>query len=66
MQRFLINTEVRLASINSQIDSLQSRLSGSKIEGRTQSIGPVETSMLEIELAELRMEHANIIAKLPM
>jgi hypothetical protein len=66
MQRFLINSEVRLASINSQIDSLQSRLSGSMIDGHRQSIGPVETSMLEIELAELRIEHANLIAKLPM
>ena len=66
MPRFLINTEVRLASINSQIDALQSRLIGSMIDGRRQSIGPVETSMLEIELAELRIEHANIIAKLPM
>jgi len=36
------------------------------INGRRQLIGPVETSMLEIELAELRIEHANIIAKLPM
>jgi hypothetical protein len=66
MQRFLINSEVRLASINSQIDSLLSRLGGSMINGRRQLIGPVETSMLEIELAELRIEHANIIAKLPM
>lgn len=66
MQRFLPNSEVRLASIDSLIDSLQSRLSGAMIDGRRQSIGPVETSMLEIELAELRIEHANIIAKLPM
>jgi hypothetical protein len=66
MQRFLINSEVRLASINSQIDSLLSRLGGSMINGRRQLIGPVETSMREIELAELRIEHANIIAKLPM
>jgi len=66
MQRFLINSEVRLASINSQIDSLLSRLGGSMINGRRQLIGHVETSRLEIELAELRIEHANIIAKLPM
>jgi hypothetical protein len=66
MQRFLINSEVRLASINSQIDSLLSRLGGSMINGRRQLIGPVETSMLEIELAELRIEHAKLIAKLPM
>jgi len=66
MQRFLPNSEVRLASIDSQIDSLQSRLSRAMIDDRRQSIGPVETLMLEIELAELRIEHANIIAKLPM
>jgi hypothetical protein len=66
MQRFLINSEVRLASINSQIDSIQSRLEGTMIDSRRQSIGPVETSMLEIELAELRIEHAKLIAKLPM
>ena len=66
MQRFLLNSEVRLASINSQIDSLHSRLEGSMINNRTQSIGPVERLVLEIELAELRIEHASLIAKLPM
>ena len=33
------------------------------IDGQKQPIGPVETSMLEIELAELRIEHANLIAR---
>jgi hypothetical protein len=33
------------------------------IDGKKQSIGPVETSILEIELAELRIEHANLIAR---
>lgn len=66
MQRFLLDTEGRLTAINSQIDSIRSRLAGAMIDGRKQSVGPVETSMLEIELAELRIEHANLIAKLPM
>ena len=66
MQRFLLNPTVRLASIDSQIDSIRSRLGGAMIDGQKQSIGPAETSMLEIELAELRIEHANLIAKLPM
>jgi hypothetical protein len=66
MQGSLINSEARLASINSQIDSLQSRLGGKMIDGRRQSIGPVETSMLEIELAELRIEHAKLMARHPM
>ncbi len=35
------------------------------IDGRRQSIGPVETSTLEIELAELQIEHPNIIAQTP-
>lgn len=33
------------------------------IDGRKQSIGPIETSILEIELAELRIEYANLIAR---
>jgi len=36
------------------------------IDGRRQPIGPVEKLMLEIELAELRIEHANYLGKLPM
>jgi hypothetical protein len=36
------------------------------IDGRKQSIGPVERLVLEIELAELRIEHASLIAKFPM
>lgn len=36
------------------------------IDNREQSVGPVERLVLEIELAELRMEHASLIAGLPM
>ena len=66
MKRILLNSKARLASIDSQIDSLRSRLGGSMIDDRKQSVGPVERLVLEIELAELRMEHASLIAGLPM
>jgi hypothetical protein len=66
MKRILLNSKARLASIDSQIDSLRSRLGGSMIDNREQSVGPVERLVLEIELAELRMEHASLIAGLPM
>ena len=66
MKRILLNSKARLASIDSQIDSLRSRLGGSMIDDRKQSVGPVERLVLEIELAELRMEHASLIASLPM
>jgi hypothetical protein len=36
------------------------------IDGRTQTLGPVETSFLEIEIAELRIEYTGLVAKLPM
>jgi len=35
-------------------------------DGRRQAIGPVETSFLEIEIAELRIEYAGLVARLPM
>ena len=59
--------ESRLAAITSQIDSLQARLFGTlMIDGRRQTLGPVETSFLEIEMAELRIEYAGLVAKLVM
>jgi len=61
------NPEGRLAAITSQIDSLQVRLCGTLMtDGRRQAIGPVETSFLEIEIAELRIEYTGLVAKLPM
>lgn len=36
------------------------------IDGHRQTLGPVETSFLEIEIAELRIEYAGLVAKLPL
>ena len=67
MKYIRTNPEGRLAAITSQIDSLQARLRGTLwIDGRTQTLGPVETSFLEIEIAELRIEYTGLVAKLPM
>jgi hypothetical protein len=66
MKTFRNNPEHRLASINAQIDSLQTRLQGLVVDGRHHLLGPVETSFLEIEIAELRVEYNGLIAKLPM
>lgn len=35
-------------------------------DGRIQTLGPVETSFLEIEIAELRIEYTGLVGKLPM
>jgi hypothetical protein len=35
-------------------------------DGRRQTLGPIETSFLEIEIAELRIEYAGLVARLPM
>jgi len=66
MQHFLTNATARLTAVNSQIDSIQSRLSLPRSYDRTRSVGPVERLVLEIELAELRLEHASLVSKLPM
>ena len=67
MKHIRTNPEGRLAAITSQIDSLQARLYGTlMIDGHRQTLGPVETSFLEIEIAELRIEYAGLVAKLPM
>lgn len=67
MKHIRPNLEGRLAAIRSQIDSLQARLCGTlMIDGRRQTLGPVETSFLEIEIAELRIEYAGLVDKLPM
>jgi hypothetical protein len=67
MKHIRTNPEGRLAAITSQIDSLQARLCGTlMIDGHRQTLGPVETSFLEIEIAELRIEYAGLVAKLPM
>jgi hypothetical protein len=67
MKHIRTNPEGSLAAITSQIDSLQARLCGTlMIDGHRQTPGPVETSFLEIEIAELRIEYAGLVAKLPM
>lgn len=57
---------VRLDLIASQIAALQSRLKGLGIDGRLGSIGPVEAAILNIELAELQMEHKALVSRLPL
>ncbi len=67
MKHIRTKPEGRLAAITSQIDSLQARLRGAlMIDGHRRPLGPVETSFLEIEIAELRIEYAGLVAKLPM
>ncbi len=67
MKHIRTNPQGRLDAITSRIDSLQARLRGTlMIDGRTQTLGPVETSFLEIEIAELRIEYTGLVAKLPM
>lgn len=49
MKHIRNSPEGRLAAIALQIDSLQARLCGTRmIDGRRQTLGPVETSFLEI------------------
>jgi hypothetical protein len=57
---------VRLDLISSQIDTLQSRLKGLRTDGRPGLIGPVEALILNIELAELQIEHNALLSRLPM
>ena len=67
MKRIRTNLEGRMVEITSQIDLLQARLCGAFMpDGHRQTLGPVETSFLEIEIAELRIEYAGLVAKLPM
>ena len=67
MKHIRNNPEGRLAAITLQIDSLQARLCGTRmIDGRREALGPIERSFLEIEIAELRIEYAGVVSKLPM
>jgi hypothetical protein len=67
MKRIHTAPEGRMVAITSQIDLLQARLCGAlMLDGRRQTLGPVETSFLKIEIAELRIEYAGLVAKLPM
>jgi hypothetical protein len=36
------------------------------LDGHRQTLGPIETSFLKIEIAELRIEYAGLVTKLPM
>jgi hypothetical protein len=57
---------VRLDFVSSQIVALQSRLKGLRTDGRPGLIGPVEALVLNIELAELQLEHKVLVSRLPM
>jgi hypothetical protein len=66
MKHIRTNSVDRLADITSQIDLLQARLCGTWMtDGRRRTLGPVETSFLEIEIAELRIEYAGLVVRLP-